>query len=778
MSHDRDQLIKQIFLEASARTGHDQDAYLLQVCDGDSALRGSIVRLLGADQCSGGFLEEPQSTLRHEFPAHVGSFRLVRKIGEGGMGAVFEAEQTHPQRRVALKMVRQAGLSKSLLRRFEYEVQILGQLRHPGIAQIYDAGTYDDDARGPVPYFAMEYVQGQPLLEFVKTRSLSVRQRLELMAEICDAVHHAHQKGVIHRDLKPANILVESDGERIQPKILDFGVARAIHSDVQLVTMHTEVGQLVGTLSYMSPEQITARPDELDIRSDVYTLGVVLYELLAGRLPYDLRDYSIPDAGAVIREQDPTRLSTIEASLRGEIEVIVGKSLAKEKERRYQSAAEFAEDIRRFLADEPIAARPATRAYQWKKFARRNTGLVSGVAAAFVVLLLGIVGVSLALIRATRAERAAIRSAEKATAISSFLQNMLAGVDPQEIDPNALTVREVLDRAADRLGRELGDQPEVTSALHLTLGRHYSALGHYVEADRHLRQAVELRRRLAAGDDAELAVALTSLAANLQDKRDLTAAEVPMREALEMNRRIFGEVSPQVAESKHGLALILLEQGRALEAEPLVREALRLDATEPAHAAVATSTLGGCLMALGRLDDAEQAMRQAVWMIRQLPGDNDLALAGRLTFLSSVLRAKEMLAEEEAVLEEAIAIRGRRLATDHPALAWNRLCLARVRYKLGDLDSAESNGRAALETFLQKRGPDHRDIADCQALLAQILDDRGRHADAEPLWESCLAMRRRLLLAGDSEIVFAENALLENQAAQRSMLLRAATKAE
>jgi tetratricopeptide (TPR) repeat protein/tRNA A-37 threonylcarbamoyl transferase component Bud32 len=768
------QSIKQLFAEASERLGEEREQFLRWRCGNDAAVRAAVERLLLADAGGGdGFLAAKHPPPREtSVPAQVGRFRLVRKIGEGGMGAVFEAEQDQPLRKVALKMVRQAALSEPLLRRFEYEVQILGQLRHPGIAQIYDAGTHDDGAT-TIPYFAMEFVDGQPLMDFIKRHRLTVRQRLRLMAAICDAVHHAHQKGVVHRDLKPSNILIEGSGDGVpQPKILDFGVARAIHSDVRLVTMHTEVGQLVGTLSYMSPEQVAGRPDELDVRSDVYALGVILYEMLADRLPYDLRNLSIPEAGSVIRDRDPTQLSSIDTSLRGDVETIAFKALAKERERRYQSAAEFADDIRRFLTDEPITARPASRVYHLRKFAQRNKGLVGGAAVAFAVLLVAIAGISIALVRATHAEQAALRSATRANAVSKFLQNMLAGVDPEEIGPNALTVREVLDLAGARLEEELSGQPEVAAAVHHTLGRHYSTLGHYVDGDRHLRRAVELRRTFTQGDDAELAEALTDLSTNLQDKRDIAEAEAPTREALDMRRRLFGRESLEAAESLHEIAFILIETGRAREAEPLARESLairRLRLGEE-NAAVATGigTLGWCLLALGRLDEAETAMREAADMVRRLPGFNGRMLAGRLTFLAAALRAQGKNVEEEMALREAIDIRSRRLAQDHPSLAWNLFCLAKVRWKLGDHDEAETTCRRALDIYTKKREPQHTDIADCQELLAQIYDDRGRLVEAEPLWSACLEIRRQVLPPEHPDIAFAENALARSRAAQHS----------
>jgi WD40 repeat protein/tRNA A-37 threonylcarbamoyl transferase component Bud32/type II secretory pathway pseudopilin PulG len=315
----------------------------------------------------------------------VGHYKITRLLGEGGMGAVYEAEQDQPRRTVALKVIKPGLASPLLLRRFEQESHALGRLQHVGIAQIYEAGTADTGF-GPQPYFAMEFIRGKTLLEYANERSLHFRERMEIMAKVADAVQHAHQRGLIHRDLKPGNILVDDAG---QPKILDFGVARATDSDSQ-ATMQTDIGQLVGTLAYMSPEQVVADPLELDTRSDVYALGVILYELLAGRMPYAISK-KLHETIQAIREQEGARLSSISRNYRGDIETIVAKALEKDKTRRYGSAAELAADIGHYLKDEPIVARPASAAYQLQKFARRHTGLVVGIVTVFVVLVAGVV---------------------------------------------------------------------------------------------------------------------------------------------------------------------------------------------------------------------------------------------------------------------------------------------------------------------------------------------------------------------------------------------------
>jgi WD40 repeat protein len=350
---------------------------------------------------------EPDSSAGSQ-PALIGRYKILRLIGEGGMGAVYEAEQEYPRRMVALKILKPGVTNSRTLRRFEQEAQALGRLQHPGIAQIYEAGTADTGF-GPQPYFAMELIRGQSPRDYVKQHGLGIRDRLELVAKMAEAMHHAHQRGLIHRDLKPNNILVDETG---QPKVLDFGVARAIGTDSQ-VTQQTDEGQLVGTLAYMSPEQVLADPQEIDTRTDVYALGIILYELLAGHLPYNTKG-KLHETLTAIREEDPPPLGTLDRSYRGDIETIAAKALEKDKARRYTSAAELAADIRRYLADEPIAARPPTASYQLRKFARRNRALVLGAVAVFVALVAGVVVSSVLAVRAGRAEQAAVQESHRA----------------------------------------------------------------------------------------------------------------------------------------------------------------------------------------------------------------------------------------------------------------------------------------------------------------------------------------------------------------------------
>jgi WD40 repeat protein/predicted Ser/Thr protein kinase len=381
--------VKRLFLAAGSMPKGPRTRFLEAECGGDSALAADVRQLLTADEGSEEFLERPAVDAGSGGLApgtRLGHFVVERVLGEGGMGMVYEALEEEAGRRVALKVIRPGFVTARLRSRFRHEIRVLGQLRHPGIAQIYEAGTVGA-AGEQVPYFAMELVDGRPLLEVA--RGLGVRGRLALIAQVCEAVQHAHQKGVIHRDLKPGNILVEDSAATdttgsggtalpLRVKVLDFGIARAADPEAGTATVRTEAGQLVGTLPYMSPEQ--ARGEWLDVRSDVYSIGVIAFEALSGRLPHAVRDRPLPEAARIIQEAEPTRLGSVDRALRGDIETIVARSLEKDPRKRYQSAADLGADIRRYLRDEPIVARPHSALYQMRKFARRHRALVASAA--------------------------------------------------------------------------------------------------------------------------------------------------------------------------------------------------------------------------------------------------------------------------------------------------------------------------------------------------------------------------------------------------------------
>ena len=510
----------------------------------------------------------------------IGSYRLLNVLGEGGMGVVYIAEQEHPRRTVALKLLKPGTARPELLRRFEYEAEVLGRLQHPGIAQIYEAGAADT-GQGPQPYFAMELVQGVSLRQYVDDHKLGTRDRLELLAKICDALHHAHQKGIIHRDLKPGNILVTAEG---QPKVLDFGVARATDADLQTTTLRTDIGQLIGTVPYMSPEQVSGDPAELDTRSDVYALGVIAYELLAGTPPYDLRRKMVHEAVRIIREETPTPLSSTNRTLRGDVETIVGKALEKEKDRRYQSASDLASDIRRYLADEPIVARPPSAAYQFRKFATRHTGLVAGVSAAFVVLLLATIGMAFLTNWALAEQQRAETEAENARLAEQKQRRLaesesLARAEAEDSRAAEAEQRELAETRAEEIAEARDQLQTVVDFQSSTLsGVDAEAMGRGLLAEirNGIRETLEARNAdagriesaLAGFDDSVRGVNATNVALEIMDEYVLSRAVATIEQE-------FGDQPLVRAALQQTVANTYREIGRSALAMPLQEAALR-----------------------------------------------------------------------------------------------------------------------------------------------------------------------------------------------------------
>ena len=587
-------------------------------CEGDAALRTEVTSLLEHDESPANLdaavLEPARGLLSTSAagagasrlplaaaPDRIGGYRVIRTLGEGGMGVVYEAEQDSPKRRVALKVIRGGLLSHKLIQRFEREAFVLGQLQHPGIAHIYESGAVELEGRRQ-PFFAMELIDGEPINAYAKRQNLSVRQRLELMARVCDAVQHAHQKAIIHRDLKPANILVAEHGTGTgtagkssgtgstvdmigQPKILDFGVARITDSDVQAVTLQTEVGQIVGTLAYMSPEQVAGDSSKLDTRCDVYAIGVVLFELLTDRLPLDIQGKSVAEAARIIRDEDPAPAGTLDRDLRGDVETIIAKALEKDPERRYASTAEFAADIRRHLQDEPIAARQASALYQLRKFARRNKGLVGGLALTLIVLIGGLISTGYYLIEA-RAQRddaiAARAEADQkkavAEAVSYFLtEDLLDAVAPSTESGQGKDVlmRDVLDEAAERLeeasrvGGRFEQMPLVEASIRKTLGWTYRQLGEYAAAELHVKRARELMRQELGEDHPDTLQIMNNLAILYGAQGRYDEAEPLYVKTLENQKRLLGEEDSDTLKSMNNLATLYEAQGRYDEAERL-----------------------------------------------------------------------------------------------------------------------------------------------------------------------------------------------------------------
>jgi serine/threonine protein kinase/tetratricopeptide (TPR) repeat protein len=653
---------------------------------------------------------------RRDVPEAIGPFQILRTIGVGGMGIVFLAQQERPSRTVALKVIHGSVLSERTLRRFEHEAELLARLQHPGIAQVYQVGTYATP-QGDLPYIAMEYVDGERLDDHVARRALSLRARLELAARIADAVEHAHQKGVIHRDLKPGNILVTAEG---QPKILDFGVARLADDDTRTTTLRTDAGSLLGTLTYMSPEQASGAPHTIDTRADVYSLGVVLYELLTGKLPYPVDRVAVPEAVRVIREEEPTKLGSHDRALRGDIETIVRKALEKDPERRYPTAQALADDIRRHLADEPIQARPPSTWYQVSKFARRNKILVGGVVAVLLTLIGGVaVSTRLYLLERTASERervareAAEREESRASAAASFLLSLFSGLDP-EVARGADTrlLQHILEGARGRLATELAGQPDVEAKIRGALGMAYVNLTLFDDAELELRRALELWQSWAGPDDRRTLDAEHALANLAKRRGELARAEEEQRATLERQARALGEDD---------------------------RDTLRT-----------RSALGDNLMRQRRLKEAEDVLREVLARQEELFGDGDDDVLATRMVLAQTLTFESKFQEARDLAEGVFLARSTELGDDHPHTITALGTLSGILRDQGAIDEAIAAQRDALERAQRVFGPDNQQTLSMLNNLSLDLAVAGDFEESERVLRDCLERRRRVF--GDEHV--------------------------
>ena len=613
-------------------------------------------------------------------PQAIGPYRVLRLIGEGGMGLVYEAEQPSPKRRVAIKVIARGVATRAMLARFRNEAQVLGQLKHPGIAQIFEAST--DVATGQA-YFAMEYVEGPALTRFVRDRGLSDRQRVDLLARVCDAVQHAHQKGVIHRDLKPGNILVEvaSDGT-YSPKVLDFGVAKLTNSQGDSPTLALDANRIVGTLGYMSPEQFEAKPEQVDTRSDVYALGVILYELLAEMLPINLSDLTITQAATKVREQVPTRLGRVRAALGGDLEVIAAKALHKDREQRYSSAAELAADLRRFLAHEPITARPPGTLYTIRKFARRKPALTA-ISIGSVLTLMGATAFSwvqyqravkareaeaaqtvLANLRAQSEQQARERAdaANKVTAaVKEYLVFQMIGAAAPDKMGYDVKVVDVLKVAESGIEQAFADNPRIEAEIRYEIARIYNTLGMWTQSIEQHNRSIDLFRQLDGPDsrtvingESQLGVSLAN--AGRQD------------EALAIFDRIYPKFETAMSNNYGGRLAAAVSYGNMLQAqrrfepaEKILQDAIRLaDAHMPVgHMSRlnARATYLVMLQAMNRVSEVEPQLKQLLIDQEAASGKyHPLSLTTRNNLVNVLLRLKrdaEALQYAESMIEQS-----------------------------------------------------------------------------------------------------------------------------
>ncbi len=712
----------------------------------------------------------------------IGPYLLRRQIGEGGMGLVWEADQQEPiRRRVALKMVKRGMDTAEFIARFSSERQALAMMNHPAIARVLDAGATEEGR----PYFVMEYVEGVPLNVYCDQERLSIRRRLELFVHVCEGVQHAHQKAIIHRDLKPSNVLVtEVDGQPL-PKIIDFGVAKALDRSQFDDTLSTGAGQLIGTPEYMSPEQTGLTGEGLDTRTDVYALGVLLYELLVGQRPFrreDLAAMSFLEVLQVIREVEPPRPSTrattisrhtpevladlarsrdcepagLVRRLRGDLDWIVMKALEKDRERRYDSASALAEDVRRHLEDQPVSAGPPSKRYRVRKFVRRHrTGVLAG-GVALAAILLGIAGTTTGMIRAVNAERRARLEAATAQQVSSFLVGLFQVSDPDQARGSTITAREILDAGSERIGTELAGQPLTQARLLGTMGTVYRKLGLLEAAEPQLQRALELRRGQPGVPASDLAASLGELADLYLDQARYADAEQALREAMPLVDEADREGRLQLAGSLTDLGSVYRRQGRYDEADPLYRQALdiRLSELGPRSPVVADSYNSLAILGWnrGRFDEAERLYLQALAIWEGAYGEDHADVAKGLNNLALLYHHQKRHREAQRMYERAIGIYERILGPEHPRLATAVNNLGLVMHEQGDLDAAEPRYLRALEIREKVLGAAHPDVAQTLNNLGNLRRDQKRWGEARADYERALAIRRAALGESHSDV--------------------------
>ena len=681
----------------------------------------------------------------------INGLRIVRELGRGGMGVVYAAEQQQSRSTVALKVLRPGLTSDSALRRFEYEARLLARLRHPGIAQIYETGMAETP-EGTQPYLVMELVSGRPLIEFAKHHELDTTAKLGLFLQVCDAVQHAHQRGVIHRDLKPANILVSASG---QPKVLDFGVGRPV--DVETLSMHTSTGQLVGTLPYMSPEQVRGHPDELDTRSDVYTLGVLLHELLSGRLPHDIRRLSLPEAACRIRDEEPPALSTYGGEYRGDLDTIVAKAIARDRERRYQSAGALREDIGRYLRGETIEAKRDSALYVLCKTAARYRWPL--IAFGALILLLSVFAIhalgqaqkyrdlasrerqasqsaSAARRNADLQRQQAERHADRADAVRSFLQMMLVAADPTQAETRDVTIREVLDDAARRIeSGTLADQPGPEMEVRQTIARTYRHLGLYHSATPHFEWVHEFHVRGFGESAHETLCTLSELAQNYTQAEQYQIAKTTFERCLELVVAANIDDPGLTLATMDGLGSVLIYMGEAEEAESLHLDVLQgveqAFGREHELAVNTTFNLGKVYGNQGRLEDAEGHYVRALELSRRLYGEKSyVTIRIRRCLAYDIYRRTGRMPQAEQSLRETLELARHELGDQHTETNIILVGLSRVLRAEDRIEEAEQLLRDAITGFKEIRGIENNDTLKVVGELAHLLAARRKHDEA------------------------------------------------
>jgi eukaryotic-like serine/threonine-protein kinase len=696
-------------------------------------------------------------------PDHIGPYKILGLLGEGGMGVVYLAAQSAPiRRRVALKVLKAGMDSRQVVARFESERQALAVMDHPHISKVLDSGVTDDGR----PFFVMELVHGTPITDYADTHRLTTAERIRLFMDVCRAIQHAHQKGVIHRDLKPSNVLVSVQESGPAVKVIDFGIAKAVGLGLTDRTLVTRAGQILGTPEYMSPEQAEMSGLDVDTRTDIYSLGVMLYELIVGVIPFDLTakpDYAISYA---LREQETPRPSTrlthlgdsastvathrrttpesLRRELKGDLDWIILKAMAKDRTRRYETANGLAMDLERHLNHEPVSARPPSTQDRIAKFVRRNrTGVVAGTVA-IVAILVGSAAATAGFIQARQQQQRAEREAATAQQVSDFMVDLFRVSDPSEARGSTITAREVLDRGRDRLPTELADQPLVQARLLRTIGTVYRNLGLYGDASQLLEQARTVGESAVDPDPQELARTLQQLGVLYRQQGRSAEAEAALSRAVELTRRTGAPETVEFASAIRSLANVYQVLGRYSDAEPLLREALsiqeRLLGAEDPDVGLTAGTIGGMFLSQRRVSEAEPYLRRALRITEREFGSDHLYVGQELVNLGAMHYLLGRYDDAEVAYSRSLRILEPALGGEHPLVAMVLNNLGEVYWRRGEHGAAEAQMLHTVAVKERALGPDHASVASSLKVLANVYRDQGRHAEAEPLYLRALAI--------------------------------------
>ncbi len=731
--------------------------------------------------------------------AIIGRYHLLQMIGEGGMGEVWLAEQKEPvRRRVALKVIKAGMHTREVVARFESERQALALMDHPAIAKVYDAGSTPQGR----PYFVMEYVAGVPITEYCDNHKLNTRERLELFMHVCEGVQHAHQKAIIHRDLKPSNILVSEIDGRPAPKIIDFGVAKALSQRLTENTMFTRIGVIIGTPEYMSPEQANSAGEDIDTRTDVYSLGVILYELLVGAPPLELKKSAYHELLRKLREEDAPKPSTklrtlgeqstlsarnrgtelvaLTKQLRGDLDSITLKSLEKDRSRRYGSPSELSADIARFLKDEPVLATPPSTVYRVRKFAQRNRALIVTLCGFAAVLLLA-AGISVwQAVRARQAERVATMQRDRADeeaatakAVNDFLQEDLlsqASPDSQvgtEMTPDPdVKVRTLVDRAAARIPAKFGRRPLVESAIRETIGNTYRDLGLYPQAEDQLRKAYDLSRRTRGPEDAQTLEVLGALVSLVSDQGKLDEALRMRRRLFGLESRKFGPQDPRTVVTMQSLGVDYLLLGQHRTAEPLLKKALAIQSRTLGYDNLDTLNTSDSLATLyineGKYSQAEALLTKGLASYRRVFGREHPYTEREIFGLGRVLFGEGNYPEAEKLVSEDLASNERLEGAEHPNTLSGMRMLGSIYAEEGKLSQATDLLEKAVGGYRKTLGTGHPETLVTLVHLASAYEAQGQIARAESVWKTALQGYRHAVGDDNPDTVNTKEHLAEN----------------